>query len=163
MGLFDRFTSKKGKDQNAGPKRGVVKATKAKDAEQKAFASVPAAKDDKAPVAKKESKKDTAPATQSSSSMSHVVGRVLLRPVVTEKTSRGGSQSQYTFEIARTASKTDVKQSVHHLYGVTPVAVNIVTMRGKAVRFGRTYGRTVNRKKAIVTLPAGKTIDVVSA
>lgn len=161
MGLFDRFTSTKGKDQTAGPKRGVVKATKAKDAEQKAFASVPGAKEDKAPVAKKE--KHAAPVSKTGSAMSHVVDRVLLRPVVTEKTSRGGAQSQYTFEVARSASKADVKQSVHHLYGVTPVAVNMVNMRGKAVRFGRTYGRTMNRKKAIVTLPAGKTIDVVSA
>lgn len=159
MGLFDRFTSTKGKDQTAGPKRGVVKETKSK----KAFAAVPAAAEVVATKgkAKKAEKVSTAP--KATASMSHVVQRILLRPIVTEKSSRGAAQSQYTFEVAVNATKSDVQQSVHHLYGVMPVAVNVVTLRGKVVRFGRTFGRTVNRKKAIVTLPAGKTIDVVSA
>lgn len=162
MGLFDRFTSTKGKDQTTGPKRGVVKATKAKDDTKKAFATVPAAKDPVITKAKADEKKVTASAPKSSS-MSHVVQRVLLRPIVTEKSTRGSAQFKYTFEVAVNASKADIKQSVRHLYGITPVAVNVISLRGKMVRFGRTYGRTVNRKKAIVTLPAGKTIDVVSA
>lgn len=168
MGLFDRFTSTKGKDQTTGPKRGVVKepkATKAKDTEMKAFAAVGDSKTEKV-VAKKEKTEKAekvAPVAKQSSAMSHVIQRVLIRPIVTEKSTRGAGISQYTFEVATTASKSDVQQSVHHLYGVMPVAVNMMTLRGKVVRFGRTYGRTVKSKKAIVTLPAGKTIDIVSA
>jgi large subunit ribosomal protein L23 len=161
MGLFDRFTSSKGKDQTAGPKRGVVKATKPKKTANanEAFANVPAAKDESIKPVKKADK----PAVVSGSKAQHAGHRVLLRAVVTEKSARGGAQSQYTFEVAPTASKSDVLESVRHLYGVAPIAVNIMNVRGKIVRFGRTYGRTNNRKKAIVTLPPGKTIDVVSA
>lgn len=174
MGLFDRFTSKKGKDQTAGPKRGVVKEPKGKDAEKKAFAAVPSGKEEAKTNAAsgkagsgsagkgKSEKSGTAPAKVSSST-GHLAHAILVRPIVTEKSTRGGAQSQYTFEVKTTASKADVRRAVHHLYGVTPVAVNMLTMLGKEVRFGRTYGRTMKRKKAIVTLPAGKTIDVVSA
>jgi large subunit ribosomal protein L23 len=65
--------------------------------------------------------------------------------------------------IAPNATKMDVRNAVQHVYGVRPVAVNIVKMQGKVVRFGRYSGRQVGRKKAIVTLPAGKTIDVTNA
>lgn len=163
MGFFDRFTSRKGKDQTTGPKRGVVKEAKKQDSDKKAFASVPAAQD--APVKAKEKGKEKptkAAATVTRSATAHLAHRVLIRPIVTEKSTRGGAQSQYTFEVATRATKADVQESVHHLYGVKPVAVNVMSVRGKVVRFGRTYGRTINRKKAVVTLPAGKTIDVVS-
>jgi large subunit ribosomal protein L23 len=162
MGLFDRFNSTKGKDQTAGPKRGVVKATKVKKAEDQAFAAVPAAQDE-APKGKAKTAKTKTAAPKVSSSTAHFAHNILLRAVVTEKSTRGNAQSQYTFEVATDASKADVRRAVHHLYGVTPVAVNMLNVRGAAVRFGRTYGRTINRKKAVITLPSGKTIDVVSA
>lgn len=170
MGLFDRFTSTKGKDQTAGPKRGVVKEAKPKgkkvDVEKKAFAAVPSGKEEAPAVVAKGTKskaaKTVAP-VKSSSNTAHLAHAILVRPIVTEKSTRGAAQSQYTFEVATTASKADVRRSVHHLYGVTPVSVNMLTLRGKVVRFGRTYGRTTTSKKAVITLPAGKTIDVVSA
>ncbi|MEK7537672.1 MAG: 50S ribosomal protein L23, partial [Patescibacteria group bacterium] len=115
------------------------------------------------PPARGKPEKTTSATTQPSSSTAHLAHRVLQRPLVTEKSTRGGSGSQYTFEVALAATKADVRQSVRHLYGIAPVAVNIMVLRGKVVRFGRTYGRTADRKKAIVTLPPGKTIDVVSA
>jgi large subunit ribosomal protein L23 len=172
MGLFDRFTSQKGKAEEAGPKQGVVKSDQAKDAEQKVFAAVPSAndksskpvkdtttkeKDEKKP---KEVKKMTSAVKHDDTQQAY---RVLLRPIVTEKSTRGGQMAQYSFEVANHATKNSVAQSVFHLYGHHPVSVNIVTLPGKAVRFGRHYGRTNKRKKAIVSLPAGKTIDIVSA
>lgn len=160
MSIFDRFNSTKGKDQTKGPKQGVVKAPKGKAAEKAAFAAVPAgAEETKKPAKSKSEKTPTVAQTHTA----HLAHGILLRPIVTEKSTRGGAHAQYTFEVAVSASKADVRRSVHHLYGVTPVAVNMVSLKGKVVRFGRTYGRTVNRKKAIVTLPTGKTIDVVSA
>ena len=46
------------------------------------------------------------------------------------------------------------------MYGITPVSVNIQNVRGKRVRFGRVRGKRKDWKKAIVTLPEGKTINV---
>lgn len=159
MSFFDRFTSKKGKDQQATPKKGVVTSTSAKDAEKKAFAAVPSGKE---PAAKAEPKAKSA-APKLTSDVAHEAHRVLLRPVVTEKSTRVGQQSQYIFEVALHASKADVRQAVLHLFGVRPTAVNMIVQDGKHVRFGRTFGQTIARKKAVVSLPAGKTIDVFSA
>lgn len=161
MGFFDRFTSKKGKEQTAAPKKGVVRVDAAKAAEQKAFANVPSGKE---PPASKPSA--TAPSAAASTHVRDVryrAHRVLLRPVVTEKSTRLGSQSQYIFEVAAQASKADIRQAVFHVYGVKPISVNVMIHQGKSVRFGRTYGQTIARKKAVVTLSAGKTIDVFSA
>lgn len=166
MGFFDRFTSAKGKDQKTGPKRGVVKEAKPKGKaieEKKAFSAVPSGKAEAQKPAAKGKTPSTSTPTKTSSNTAHLAHAILVRPIVTEKSTRGGAQSQYTFEVSTSASKADVRRSVHHLYGVTPVAVNMLTLRGKVVRFGRTYGRTVTSKKAVITLPAGKTIDVVSA
>lgn len=161
MGFFDRFTSKKGKDQTAGPKRGVVKGAPQDAAEKKAFGAVPSAKDGK--VKPKGKAPAASPPAAVVSTTAHHAHRVLLRPIVTEKSTRGGAMFQYTFEVAPTATKAAIRQSVHHLYGVTPVAVNVIRSSGRVVRFGRIYGQSINRKKAVVTLPAGKTIDIVSA
>ena len=174
MGFFDRFTSKKGKASETGPKQGVVKADQAKDAEKKAFAAVPSATEKAVKPAKeavtkespnkdKAKPKETKMASAAKKDDTQQAYRVLLRPMVTEKSTRGGQLSQYTFEVSNGATKNSVAQSVFHLYGHRPVAVNIVSLPGKAVRFGRHYGRTNKRKKAIVSLPAGKTIDIVSA
>ncbi len=168
MGLFDRFTSAKGKDQTAGPKRGVVKEATAKGkkakTEKDVFAAVPASTDGTTKTSVKEtSKKTKEPVVKTGSDLAYLAHAILVRPIVTEKSTQGGRQSQYTFEVLSSASKADVRRSVFHLYGIAPVAVNMLTMRGKIVRFGRTMGRTATSKKAIVTLPAGKTIDVVSA
>ncbi len=151
MGFFDRFTSRKGKQTPSKPKGGKVSAD---DAKQKSFANVPAGKDDKKPVAKTETTK-SAQVREST----HQANRVLLRPVVTEKTTRQQAQSQYSFMIHDQATKVDVRHAVQHVYGVRPVSVNIVNLPGKWVRYGRSVGRTAGRRKAVVTLPEGKTID----
>ncbi len=87
--------------------------------------------------------------------------RVLLRPHLSEKASLLAEKSTVVFEVDPGASAAEVARSVKAVYGIDPVKVNMVLMRGRAVRFGRTMGRTKTRKKAIVTLPEGKTIDML--
>jgi large subunit ribosomal protein L23 len=160
MSIFDRFKSSKGKTETKAPKASPKKV--ADDAKKKAFASVPGGDTKEAvkPVkAEKAEKAASAPApTKEATGEAY---RILQRPVVTEKSAR--VTGQYTFEVPITATKIDVRNAVLHTYGIQPVNVNVVRLRGKVIRYGRTYGRTKNRKKAIVTLPAGKTIDVFSA
>lgn len=157
MSLFDRFTSKKGKQSGVKPKSGKVTADEAQD---KTFASVPAATDTKA--VKKDDQKTQKEAAGAKSVVKESTDRahaILRSPVVTEKSTRVNQNSQYIFMINAGVTKVDVRQAVHHVYGIRPVAVNIVNLPGKWVRYGRSVGRTIKRKKAIVTLPAGKTID----
>lgn len=156
MGIFDRWNSNKGKAVKVAPTKGAT----ADDAKKRAFASVPTG-ESKADESKKKSADQpatTVPAERESESVrAHAV---LFRPLVTEKTSR--VPGQYTFDVDPNATKADVRQAVEELYGIRPVAVNISRLDGKVIRYGRFSGRTNKRKKAIITLPAGKTIDVMS-
>lgn len=86
--------------------------------------------------------------------------RILLAPLQSEKAARLSGHNQYVFEIASGANKLEVKEAVFRVYGVRPVAVNIVRLPRKRVRYGRTEGVTKMRVKAIVTLPKGKTISI---
>lgn len=86
--------------------------------------------------------------------------RILLRPLVSEKAAAAERDGAYTFMIASGATKTEVASAVHAVYGVKPIAVRTVNMSGKYLRFGSRIGRRKNWKKAIVTLPKGKTISI---
>lgn len=84
--------------------------------------------------------------------------RILERQHQTEKAARLGANQQYIFVVPTSATKLQVKDAILAVYGVRPLQVNMMRVQGKYVRFGRTYGRQKSWKKAVVTLPAGKTI-----
>lgn len=86
--------------------------------------------------------------------------QVILQPLVTEKSAIHQSVNQYSFVVDRDATKLTIKQAIKDLYGVAPVSVRVVNVQGKYVRFGRTTGRRQDWKKAIVTLPQGKSIQI---
>ena len=86
--------------------------------------------------------------------------RVLVRPLVSEKSAHAETRSVYTFVVAKDATKTQIKAAVEQVYGVRPTQVRTIHTEGKEVRFGRTIGRRKDWKKAIVTLPAGQTISI---
>jgi len=86
--------------------------------------------------------------------------RVLIRPLVTEKISDMGEQNKYAFEVSLDANKVEVSKSIKGVYGIDPEKVNIIKMKGKRVTLGRLRGKRKDWKKAIVTLPKGKTINV---
>lgn len=86
--------------------------------------------------------------------------RVLLRPLVTEKATRLQQIHQYTFAVAKRASKVEIAQAIHAAYGVRPTMVRTQVVHGKAVRFGRMQGSQKEWKKAIVSVPADKHLNV---
>ncbi len=85
---------------------------------------------------------------------------VVLRPVVTEKSTQGSENNQVTFRVARRATKPEIKQAVEGLFGVKVTKVNTLNMRGKVKRFRGRLGKRADYKKAIVTLAEGQSIDV---
>ncbi|MEK7139580.1 MAG: 50S ribosomal protein L23 [Patescibacteria group bacterium] len=85
---------------------------------------------------------------------------VLIKPLISEKASLLHATNKYSFMVAPRATKNEVKKAVQAVYGVKPLAVNMIVGRGKAVRSGRWMGQRKNWKKAIVTLPAGDSIKV---
>lgn len=89
-----------------------------------------------------------------------VASDVIVRPLVTEKSAHLAAVGQYVFEIDPSANKIQVKNAIRAMYAVTPTSVNIQNLDGKDVRYGRTRGTRRDWKKAIVTLPKGKKIEV---
>ncbi|MDD2758265.1 MAG: 50S ribosomal protein L23 [Patescibacteria group bacterium] len=92
--------------------------------------------------------------------ISALTSRIIIKPLVTEKAAVAESLNKYSFYVADNASKTQIKMAVEELYGVAPTAVNVLNTEGKATRFGRFAGRRSGYKKALVTLPPGKTISI---
>ena len=86
--------------------------------------------------------------------------RVLVKPLITEKGSQLGIQNKYLFAVSNDANKVEVAKAIKEAYGVNPVKVNILNVEGKIKMRGRYFGKRKDWKKAIVTLPAGKTIQV---
>lgn len=85
---------------------------------------------------------------------------IILRPIITEKTMGGTSLKKYTFEVAKSATKIDVKKAVEELFGVKVSKVNTLHVRGQLRRQGRSEGYTRSWKKAVVTLTEdSKTIE----
>ncbi len=86
---------------------------------------------------------------------------VILRPLVTEKgMHRANRNNAYSFEVAREATKADIRRAVEELFHVTVEKVAVQNRRGK-VRRGRTR-KTVTKpwKKAVVTLKPDDKINL---
>lgn len=84
--------------------------------------------------------------------------RVLRNHHLSEKTNQLSGSGRYVFRVSTKANKIEVKKAIEKVYDVHVVKVNIVNVLGKKRRQGRTFGRTQDWKKAIVTLKTGETI-----
>ncbi len=85
---------------------------------------------------------------------------IILRPVITEESMAGQALKKYTFEVAKDATKPEVKAAVEQLFGVKVQKVNTLRVRGHLRRYGRFEGYTASWKKAVVTLTEdSKTIE----
>lgn len=84
----------------------------------------------------------------------------LLYPVITEKSSMQQAQNKYVFAVEYKANKMVIARAVESVYGIKPVSVRVSWVQGKIRVRGRRHGQTSNWKKAVVTLPQGKTITV---
>ncbi|CCZ94382.1 50S ribosomal protein L23 [Corallococcus sp. CAG:1435] len=77
---------------------------------------------------------------------------IIKRPVLTEKSYAGIPAKVYTFEVATSANKVEIKKAVEEIFGVKVEKVTTATVNGKLKRQGRTQGHTPDWKKATVKL-----------
>ena len=78
---------------------------------------------------------------------------IIKKPVLTEKSYDAMAEKKFTFEVAISANKTEIKNAIEEIFeGVKVESVNTMRILGKMKRQGRTQGRTPEVKKAIVTL-----------
>ena len=87
---------------------------------------------------------------------------VIRRPIITEKATMASEANAVVFEVARDATKPEIKAAVEAVFGVRVKAVNTLITKGKTKRFRGRPGVRSDRKKAYVTLEEGKTIDVTT-
>ena len=85
---------------------------------------------------------------------------IVIRPVISEKSYDMIELNRYTFEVAKTANKTQIGQAVSEIFGVTVTSVNTMNVTGKPRRLRYAKGKTRDWKKAVVTLKQGDTIDI---
>lgn len=88
---------------------------------------------------------------------------IILKPRITEKGMGGSDNAVYVFEVARSASKYDVRDAVKQIWNVTPQKVNIVQNQPRTFMV-RARGRKTTApglKKAYVYLKKGDKIDLV--
>lgn len=85
---------------------------------------------------------------------------VLLRPLVTEKSTVLTGLNKYVFEVDVRANKTQVREAVEIAFNVKVSEVNTMMMKGKPRRFGRKVVNRPDWKKAVVTLVPGDKIEL---
>ena len=85
---------------------------------------------------------------------------IIIRPIVTEKTSDMMKDNKYTFQVAKGSTKTEIRQAIEAIFNVKVVNVNTVRVEGKKKRMGRFEGKRSDYKKAIVKLASGNTIPL---
>ena len=109
---------------------------------------------------KSSSQKVSEPSSVSGARIGVDTSDVIVKPRISEKSAILAGANQYVFVVRKDANRIQVRSAIKTMYGVSPLSINILNVRGKKVRFGRREGVRSDWKKAIVTLPAGQTINV---
>jgi large subunit ribosomal protein L23 len=87
---------------------------------------------------------------------------IIKKPLFTEK--GGGmkeAQNKVLIEVARDANKIDIKRAMEEIFKVKVAKVATINEQGKMKRYGKSLGKTSDRKKAIITLKQGEKLDFI--
>jgi large subunit ribosomal protein L23 len=89
------------------------------------------------------------------------LSQIIITPIVTEKAYTLQAAGKYVFKVNKNANKISIKQAFEKFYGIKPTSVTITMMKLKtrAVQKGSITKRDAF-KKAVITLPKGKSIDI---
>ena len=82
------------------------------------------------------------------------------RPLITEKSASPlGEGELHIFKVKRTADKIQIRRAIELMFKVKVASVNVVNVMGKMKRFGRSFGKRPDWKKAYIRLKPGHTIQ----
>lgn len=85
---------------------------------------------------------------------------IIKKPIITEKSAALADKNVIVFSVDPKANKTQIKQAVEAIFNVKVESVNTLNAPTKKRRVGRYTGRTKRRKKAIVKLAEGSSIEL---
>lgn len=92
------------------------------------------------------------------------LANVLLAPIVSEKSTLAAEDSnRFVFKVQKVATKLEIKKAVELMFDVEVDSVQVLNVKGKVKRFGRSLGKRSDWKKAYVKLKSGHDIDFASA
>jgi large subunit ribosomal protein L23 len=87
---------------------------------------------------------------------------IIRTPLLTEKChDLKENLNQVVFKVDVRANKVEVKAAVEKIFKVKVESVNIMNVKGKVKRLGRSSGKRSDWKKAVVTLKAGENIEII--
>ena len=87
---------------------------------------------------------------------------IIVSPSITEKSTEASEHNKVVFNVAKGATKPQIKEAVERLFDVKVKAVNTLNRKGKVKRFRGRVGQQSDVKKAVVTLVDGEAIDVTT-
>jgi large subunit ribosomal protein L23 len=87
---------------------------------------------------------------------------IIRTPVITEKATIQAENNKVVFNVAKTATKPEIKAAVEQLFSVKVKSVNTLVRKGKTKRFRGIIGTQSDVKKAVVTLEEGHSIDITT-
>ncbi len=98
------------------------------------------------------------------SSEQNKLSNVLLAPIVSEKSTIAAEENnRFVFKVQKVATKLEIKKAVELMFEVEVDTVQVLNVKGKVKRLGRSLGKRSDWKKAYVKLKSGHDIDFASA
>lgn len=86
---------------------------------------------------------------------------IIKKPVITEKSTLGIEEKKYTFRVAKTSNKVQIKKAVEEIFKVKVEKVTTLNCIGKKKKVGKSVGKRSDWKKAMVKLSKdSKTIEI---
>lgn len=91
-----------------------------------------------------------------------VMGSVIRKPIITERSMQLAKENKFSFVVARSANKEMIKKAISKAFKVDVIGVDVTIQKGKTKRFGnkREERRVSALKKAVVTVKEGQKIDI---
>ena len=84
---------------------------------------------------------------------------IIKGPIMTEKSTNLNQFNKYSFIVSKNSNSFEIKQAIENVFKVKVEKINTLVVRGKPKSFKGSVGYKKDRKKAIVTLVEGNTID----
>lgn len=88
---------------------------------------------------------------------------IIIRPIITEHSYDQMTKNTYTFEVAKSANKVEIRRAIEAIFDVEVVKVNTLNVKSKPKRVRYQNGKTRTWKKAMVTLKEGNTIELFAS
>lgn len=113
----------------------------------------------KAPAKAEVSVSEKVPAVTFTGAASNILKQIH----VSEKASRLATMNKYTFRVAKSANKKEIKKHVEQMFNVKVESVSVINIPSKKRNIGRYVGIKSGYRKAIVSLMEGYTINEAKA